>query len=88
MCFQAFLCCAAITEELAGVWVRNRLVFKYNRQIHVNAYPPRLPTSVKKRLRGILRERDMKICSTYCEYDGHPETDRELQLMVCSQKSW
>lgn len=37
-------------------------------------------------LEAILRTRHMEILRTFSNYCGKEETDRELQLMVCSQK--
>jgi len=38
-------------------------------------------------LEGIFLQRNMKIFAAYCNYYGHPATDREIQLMVCSRKN-
>lgn len=41
----------------------------------------------KEELREILRRRRMEIVATYSDYHGKKDTDRELQLMVYSQKA-
>jgi SAM-dependent methyltransferase len=37
-------------------------------------------------LRAILGQRGMEITGAYCDYDGNPETERELQLLVRSER--
>ena len=49
---------------------------------------PSNPTRLysKAELRVILRDRGMEIFSTYSDYYGNPDSNKELQLLVCSRK--
>jgi len=56
------------------------------------AQKPELPPASGTRLysleeiKEIMLQRDMTVISTYSDYYGSPQTYKEMQLMVCSQK--